>query len=246
MMPVAFIKRIGIKLVINPKLCQQLGVFSKTDNVEINDRFLQFFRKKYNIWYYAFNDRNKFSEPLQLRKNFLIYPGKYETIRQKYSPKRKRKLRLDEEVSTHSKIMETKIKDAETFISANFIGAKDNNDKAHFLEIFTNLENSGHLKIVAFVYKEKIINTIAVFFDEKTVALLGTFNDKEYVKLSGASTIIDHVIAQNIAQKIFDFEGSEIPAIEEFFRGFRPELKMYPAIANSKRCHQKHFKTVLI
>lgn len=234
-MPVPFMKKLGIKLVINPKLCQQLGVFSKTDNVEINDQFLQFFRKKYNIWYYAFNDGNKFSEPLQLRKNFLIEPEKYETVRQKYSPKRKRKLRLDEEVSAHSKVIETKIKDAETFISANFIGAKDNKGKAHFLEIFTNLENSGHLKIVAFVYQAKIINTIAVYFDEKTVALLGTFNDKDYVKLSGASTIIDYVIAQNIEQKIFDFEGSEVPAIEEFFRGFRPELKMYPVIANSKK-----------
>ena len=67
------------------------------------------------------------------------------------------------------------------------------------------------------------------------MALLGTFNAKEYVKLSGSSVIIDHTIAENIKHKIFDFEGSEVPAIEEFFRGFRPELKMYNVISNSKK-----------
>lgn len=234
-MPVPFIKKLGVKLVVNPKLCQQLGVFSEKDNREFNDLFLSFFEKNYNIWYYAFNAENNFSKLLNQRQNFLIYPNNYEAVRQKYSPKRKRKLRLDEEVALNSKVIEINIKDVEAFISSNFIGAKDDKDKLKFLTIFHELERSGYLKITAFVYREKIINAIAVFFDEKTVALLGTFNDKDYVKLSGASTIIDHVIAQNIGQRIFDFEGSDVPAVEEFFRGFRPELQMYPVIANSKK-----------
>ena len=76
---------------------------------------------------------------------------------------------------------------------------------------------------------------LALYFDEKTIALLGTFNTKDSIKLSGSSVLIDYVIRENIEHKIFDFEGSEIPSVEEFFRGFRPDLKPYPIIKNSKK-----------
>ncbi|WP_312397485.1 hypothetical protein [Chryseobacterium sp.] len=240
-MPIPFVKKFGFKLIINPKLCQQLGIFSKEDNVTINDAFLGFFEKKYNIWYYAFNAENKFSKQLNQRQNFLIYPNDYETVRQKYSPKRKRKLRLDEEVLENSEVREVTMAEAFDFISKNTIGAKDEKDKNEFLKTFTDFENAQHLKIVAFFYHGNIINAIAVFSDDKTLALLGTFNDKEHVKLSGSSVIIDHIISQNIQHKIFDFEGSEVPAIEEFFRGFRPELETYSTIFNANKDLLKGF-----
>ena len=45
-MPIPFVKKFAHKLVVNPKLCQQLGVFSKEDRLEINDLFFSFFEKK--------------------------------------------------------------------------------------------------------------------------------------------------------------------------------------------------------
>ncbi|WP_336689034.1 MULTISPECIES: hypothetical protein [unclassified Chryseobacterium] len=240
-MPVPFVKKIGFKIVINPKLCQQLGIFSNIDDVKINDLFLSFLEKKYNIWYYGFNDKNTFSKLLKRRKNFLIYPDNYEIVRQKYSPKRKRKLRLDDDVLQKSEVREVSIFNAWEFISKNLIGAKNEKDKNNFLQIFTDLEKAGYLKLKAFFYGTAIINLIAVYSDDKTIALLGTFNDKDHVKLSGSSFIIDDVIRENIQTKIFDFEGSDIPAIEEFFRGFRPELKSYPVIFNSKKQVIKSF-----
>ncbi|MDO3423500.1 hypothetical protein QWT87_01280 [Chryseobacterium sp. APV1] len=240
-MPVPFVKKIGFKIVINPKLCQQLGIFSHIDDVKINDLFLSFLEKKYNIWYYGFNDKNTFSKLLKRRKNFLIYPDNYEIVRQKYSPKRKRKLRLDDDILQKSEVREVSIFNAWEFISKNLIGAKNEKDKNSFLQIFTDLEKAGYLKLKAFFYDTEIINLIAVFTDHKTVVLLGTFNDKDYIKLSGSSFIIDDVIRENVQTKIFDFEGSDIPAIEEFFRGFRPELKSYPVIFNSKKQVIKSF-----
>lgn len=240
-MPVPFVKKIGFKIVINPKLCQQLGIFSNIDDVKINDLFLSFLERKYNIWYYGFNDKNTFSKLLKRRKNFLIYPDNYEIVRQKYSPKRKRKLRLDDDVLQKSEVREVSIFNAWEFISRNLIGAKNEKDKNSFLQIFTDLEKAGYLKLKAFFYGTAIINLIAVYSDDKTIALLGTFNDKDHIKLSGSSFIIDNVIRKNIQTKIFDFEGSDIPAIEEFFRGFRPELKSYPVIFNSKKQVIKSF-----
>lgn len=234
-MPVPFIKKGGLKIVVNPKLCQQLGIFSKADNIQINDLFLNFFERKYNIWYYAFNDSNTFSESLKQRKNFLIFPESYETVRQRYSPKRKRKLRLDEEVIAKSEVREVHLEEIWDFIAKSMIGAKNQEDKKAFLQLFLDFEKAGYLKTTAFFYDNAVINAIAVFYDEKTVVLLGTFNNKDFVKLSGSSVIIDHVISKNIDSRVFDFEGSEVPAIEEFFRGFRPELKPYPIIQYSKK-----------
>lgn len=234
-MPIPFVKKIGLKLVINPKLCQQLGIFSKKDDVTQNELFLTYIKKNYKVWYYAFNDGNSFSSPLKKRNNFLIYPDQYENVRQRYSPKRKRKLRLDADVIDVSEIRKMKISDAQSFISKNMIGAKNENDKKEFLKIFKALGDSGALTVYAFMYQSRIINAIAVYDDEKTSVLLGTFNEREYVKLAGSSVIIDAAIQENIEKKIFDFEGSEVPAIEEFFRGFRPELKPYCVVENSKK-----------
>ena len=233
-MPVPYIRKFGFKIAVNPRLCQQLGIFSRKDDPEINDLFLKSLEKRYNVWYYAFNDGNAFSQPLQQRKNFLIYPEEYETVRKKYSPKRKRKLRLDEEVSAVSEVRDISMCEAFSFIKDQMIGVKNKKERDTFLEIYKGFADTGNLAISAFLYQNKIINAIALYRDAKTTALLGTFNDKNYVKLSGSCVVIDYAIRESIAQRIFDFEGSEIPSVEEFFRGFRPELKPYGVIRNSK------------
>lgn len=234
-MPIPYIKKLGLKFIINPKLCQQLGIFSKEDNIIINDQFLDFLKSKYRIWYYAFNDTNQFTQTLKRRKNYLINPEDYEVVRQRYSPKRKRKLRLENDVALQSEIKEMTYDDAEKFISKNFIGAKNDNDRAVFLKIFSKFQQKNNLKVVAFLFENEIINIIVLYLEEKVIALLGTFNSKNYIKLSGSSILIDYVIRDQIENRIFDFEGSEVPSVEEFFRGFRPELKPYPIIKNSKK-----------
>lgn len=235
-MPVPYIKKMGLKIVVNPKLCQQLGVFSESDSVEINDLFLKYFEKKYRIWYYAFNDKNCFSKQLKLRKNFLILPDQYENVQKKYSPKRKRKLRLDPEVLEESQISnDVNFEEAKAFIENNMVGADKKSDLADFIRIFEAFYREGSLQFCAFYYQKKLINLIAMHVSSQSVTLLGTFNDKNFVKLSGASVLIDHTIKNHIETRIFDFEGSEIPSVEEFFRGFRPELRPYSAIQNSKK-----------
>ncbi|WP_313091183.1 hypothetical protein [Chryseobacterium flavum] len=231
-MPVPFIRKFGIKIVHNPKLCQQLGVFSAKDNIDINESFLEYLEKNYLIRAYPFNDRNILRTSLRLKKNFLINPDSYETVYSKYSPKRKRKLRLDEEVKNNSEIKTISYEEAEKFIEANMIGLNKESDLSDFMRIFKASYHLNYLRFSAFFYHHKIINIIATYSDCNMVALLGTFNDKEYVKLSGASILIDTVIRENIETSIFDFEGGELPNIEEFFRGFRPELKPYAIIEN--------------
>ncbi|RQO40315.1 hypothetical protein DBR39_05025 [Chryseobacterium sp. KBW03] len=234
-MPVPFVRKYGVKIVHNPKLCQQLGVFSDKDDVDLNEAFLAFLEKNYMIRAYPFNDVNKLRTKIRIKKNFLLYPDSYETVRARYSPKRKRKLRLDEEVLKESEIQTISYDNAKAFIEANTIGLSKENDLSEFMRIFESFHKLDYLKFTAFYYQSRIVNVIATYTDCNMVALLGNFNDKDYVKLSGASVLIDHLIKENIENHIFDFEGGELPNIEEFFRGFRPELRPYGIIENSKK-----------
>ncbi|UKB77696.1 hypothetical protein [Chryseobacterium sp. MEBOG07] len=234
-MPVPFVRKYGVKIVHNPKLCQQLGVFSDKDDVDLNEAFLAFLEKNYMIRAYPFNDVNQLRTKIRIKKNFLLYPDSYEKVYVKYSPKRKRKLRLNEEVLKESEILPISYDNAKTFIEANTIGLSKDNDLSEFMRIFESFHKLDYLKFTAFYYQSKIVNVIATYTDCNMVALLGNFNDKDYVKLSGASLLIDHLIKENIETHIFDFEGGELPNIEEFFRGFRPELRPYGIIENSKK-----------
>jgi len=240
-MPVPYVKKRGVKIVLNPKLCQQLGIFSEKDNPEINELFLSYLKKNYLIRIYTFNDANQFHSAMSVKNNFLIYPESYEKVYAKYSPKRKRKLRLDQSVMEHVGIKNISYDDAESFIKSHILGARKEGDIVGFLRIFKDFFSAQSLHFSAFYYQEKITNLIVTYIDHQTIALLGTFNDKNFVKLSGASVLIDNAIKEHIETRIFDFEGGSLPNIEEFFRGFRPELKPYAIIETSKTDILKKF-----
>ncbi|AZB07487.1 hypothetical protein EG344_00835 [Chryseobacterium sp. G0162] len=245
-MPIPFVRKYGVKIVHNPKLCQQLGVFSHKDNVNLNEQFLDYLESHYLIRVYPFNDGNELRTKLRIKKNFLIYPDAYEKVYARYSPKRKRKLRLDEEVLDHSEVKSVSYDDIKPFIESNIVGLGKESDLAGFMEIYKASYHFKYLSFLAFYYHGEIINAIATYSDCNMVALLGTFSNKEYVKLSGASVLIDRMIKETIETHIFDFEGGDIPNIEEFFRGFRPELKPYAVIESSKKDLFKKLGSLLL
>jgi len=235
-MPVPFIKKMGFKIVVNPKLTQQLGVFSKEDSVVLNEKFLDFLQNHYKIWYYAFNEKNNFKTNLETRKNFVLESDNYENIRQKYSPKRKRKLRLNPGVKEFSEIKENVgLEEAKNFIKRNMIGAENEKDKIQFLEIIKTFSDFNLLDFYGFYFKDELINLVAVYQEIYTSVLIGTYNIKDLVKYNGASNLIDFAIKKNIEIKKFDFEGGELSNMEEYFRGFRAEKRNYAVIKNSKK-----------
>lgn len=234
-MPVPFLKKMGLKIVVNPKLTQQLGIFSEKDSEELNEKFLEFLNKNYRVWYYAFNEKNSFKSNLKKRKNFILEPNSYDIIRQKYSPKRKRKLRLNPGVIEYSEIKENVAFDeARSFIYDNMIGAGKEKDLLEYIEILQNFYHLNLLDLYGFYFKGNLTNLIAVYQENYTSVLLGTYNVKDLVKQNGASNLIDFAIMKNVETKIFDFEGGDLPNMDEYFRGFRAEMKHYSVVENSK------------
>ena len=234
-MPISFLKKMGFKIVVNPKLTQQLGVFSEKDSEKINEKFLAYLNKNYRVWYYAFNEKNAFNSDLRKRKNFILEPNSYEIVRQKYSPKRKRKLRLNPGVIEFSEIKEKiTFDEARNFIHENMIGAGKEKDLLEYIEILQKFSTQNLIDFYGFYFKGNLTNLIAIYQEKYISVLLGTYNVKDLVKQNGASNLIDYAIMKNVETKIFDFEGGDLPNMEEYFRGFRAEMKHYSVVENSK------------
>ena len=240
-MPVPFVIKFGLKFVIHPKLCQQLGVFSQCDDPAQNELFKDFLVENYRVKYYAFNDKNIFKSPMAERKNFVILPDSYENVFKKYSPKRKRKLRLNPGVAEFARIQEISLEEGLPFIAENFKGAPKKSDIAEFIKTFKMLNSTGNLIVFGFFFKEQLTNITVLYRDLGSVALLGTFNDPAYIKNNGASVLVDYGIKSFVDSHIFDFEGGNIPEVEEFFRGFRPIMKPYPYVQRSNSELLKQF-----
>ena len=79
-----------------------------------------------------------------------------------------------------------------------------------------------------------MINLIALYQSPISTVLLGTYNNKNLVKLNGASNLIDEAIKDFIEQKDFDFEGGNLPNLEEYFRGFRAEMRTFSVLNRPK------------
>lgn len=111
---------------------------------------------------------------------------------------------------------------------------KKENVLAHIAKHFVNgnAKNSFATKLV---HENELANVTLCIHDSKTCYyLLGALNKQVKAKNAG-SVCLQHNIeeAQRRGLKIFDFEGSSIPAIESFFRSFGGELTPY---FNVRKC----------
>lgn len=235
-MPFYTIKKMGIEFVVTPFLCQQLGVFSREDRPQINDAFLQYLSRNFNVKSYAFNDRNQFSDKMNTRKNYILFSEDYETVYKRYSPTRRKRIKQNPDIKRESFVSEdVDFTVAEAFIRQNSKGYGDKEQVQKVIGIYKALYKAKKLHLYGFFYRDSLINLITAYEESKTIALLGTFNDASFVKLNGASVLNDEIIKRFVGHKDIDFEGSEVPSIEEFFRGFRPRLMPYPHLLNTNR-----------
>lgn len=229
-MPVPLIKKLGIKFVIMPLFCQQLGVFSSSDNTDINDQFLKALKKNYKIFYYSFNQYNSFSSASEKRKNYIIPISDYDILkRKKYFKGRKSTVKCAQHlIYKEIKLNATHI----SFIENNFKGLTKENDINKFKDYLNFLDTNNSLKLCAAYLDQQLIN-IAILVSEKTeFSLLALINDEIHKKEDGASFLIDKILSHYIHEKRLNFMGSNIPGIERFFKSFGAELHDYNFIQN--------------
>lgn len=224
-MPINLKRKLGFIFVHMPLFCQQMGVFSKEDNPELNTEFLNFLKKKYRVFLYSFNHLNQFKTELEKRKNYIIPVSDYEILkRKKYFKGRKSTVKW----SQHLDFKELELnKETLLFIKDNFKGISKPSDFTLFENYISFLKKNNALKLCGVFHQNMLIN-LAVLVDEGSqFSLLGLINDDEFKNENGPSFLIDKILEKNIHQTSFNFMGSNIRGIEVFFKSFGAELADY-------------------
>ncbi|WP_027376233.1 hypothetical protein [Kaistella palustris] len=236
-MPVPLKRKLGFKLVLMPLFCQQLGVFGAEKNNAKEQEFLDFLRKKYTVFSYAFNFHNSFVSEIKMKKNYVILPVDYAVLRKSYFKGRKSTVKT----AQYLHFKEVKRTDVLDFIKNHFKGLEKPGDVARFFSYIDFLEQNSRLKIFGSFRENDLTNLAVIISSKDKYSLLGLINDGRFKTDNGASFLIDRILKENIAAKTFDFMGGNIRGIELFFKSFGSQLQPYPILETSKRDLVKNF-----
>ncbi len=234
-MPIPLAKKWGFTFVVMPLQTQQLGIFSEKDTPELNESFLAFFQQNYKVFYYAFNAKNEFTTLLKTRKNYKLFAEDYENIKKKYSIHRRRNVRITEVLQDKIKFTEVEnLNHSESFFTENVIGFSNFSLKKRAFENMKNFLSQNLLKVYELYFDGKLASQAYLIESEKEDFLVNFINDKKFSKHNLSSIILDQIFRKNIEKKDFNFHGSNISEIAEFYRRFGATEENYSFVENSK------------
>lgn len=234
-MPVSFVNKFGFKFVVMPFQTQQLGIFSKQDNEILNDEFLRFLQKNYNIYYYAFNHNNKFVSSLKCKFNYRLIKDNYENVRKRYSIHRRRNVRITDFLESKFTFVETKdLSNEKKFFIDNAIGASKKDFK-FFFDNMIKLNAANFLKVFNLYFEDTLASQAYLVNGENEYLLVNFINNKKFLKYNSSSIILDYIFQKSISNKNFNFHGSMISSIANFYKRFGAIEEKYPIIQNSKK-----------
>ena len=232
-MPLPYRYFFGLKFIIRPVLCQQLGVFSPKDDAAVNQQFYDQLLASSPVLYYAFNQHNLVPGTLRERCNMVLPAADFELIYKNFAPQRRNKIRKAEKNLTGRVVDDISWSQAEDFIRKYGLGLKDAAEMNRFLRVLRYFHDNTSLWFSAYFIEDRMANLIAVYEDERSAALLGSFTVPELNKFAGVSLLIGKALQKVMPGKTFDFEGSDIPSIAEFFRGFGVVEQSYHVLEQS-------------
>lgn len=226
--------KLGVKRYLQPPFTQQLGLIAKSYSVDILEEFLSAIPNVNTLINLKGNENSDLSSSTKFRvisrSNLILsLDRKYDVIHSNFSKSLRKRIRRSKEhyfvelskdvdflVSMYQEQMNAKVnlKSTEYIIARKlFHYLIETNRGAIYLA-----KNDEHIEGALFVvkYRNRIIN------------LFGSSNE-EGKKNFAMHGILNHIIEQNAdSSLLFDFEGSDLPGVKQFYESFGPELVNYP------------------
>lgn len=238
-MPLPYKKKYGIKWIIQPTYCQQLGVFyPQRLSYEIFRKFENFLHSL-KVLSYSFNEENTqhFLPSGILNTNQILSLNKnYDQLYNQYNRNRKRNLNKEKpEVTIHEEFIEV-----EKYLQM----IKENQEELYKK---TNTKILSHLlsqlkvqqKGVFLVLKDKenkiLIYSVFIYSEKRIIFLFTVRNGKQNTNHSFTSILVDYMIEKYSNTNLtFDFGGSMMPGVNAFNESFGTSSKYYTVFSNQK------------
>lgn len=234
-MPVPLQFKFGIKFVLQPIYCQQLGVFYRE---EISDELFREFEKKlhkYRVRAYHFNEENtERYQPEGERKvnHVLDLDLPYEEIRKNYNRNRRRKLKtLPDDFSLVDSENYTVFFDLR---SLHYPELDDQKKKEILKRIFANaLEKKKMILKVISNPNQETLALVLYLVSRNRLIQLAAVRDKDIQDIGFFTLILDRVIQEHAeTEKMIDFGGSMMEGVAMYNESFGAKKHLYTKFSN--------------
>lgn len=221
-------RKYGIRYVIQPYFCQQLGVFSKNKlSEEIFTRFLKTIPHRYaNL---QLNTSNAFNLPQEkLRPNYVLkLTDSFEEITSRFGSNCKRNIKKAQ--SYDNKICEITPEKYIDFLIKNDKGIINETMVKTLGMLIDKALDSSSGRILANFSENNLTAAVFLVSTSKRIYYLTPVSSEEGKQKQSMALLVSEVISQNANfDLILDFEGSSIPGVAKFYAGFGADLEYYP------------------
>ena len=224
-------KKFGIKYIYTPPFMQQLGLIGK---LNLEDALLDSLKKFSSYITYNFNFDNKdllSSIPFTEHTNLILtLADSVENIQDKYAKSLQRNLQK----AINNGVTITEGNHSESIIwykkyQGNKIAHIGIVDYEHLNELLALLNSKNQLICKnALNKKGEIIATIVCLKDASRIYNLLPSSSREGKEISAMHMLLDTIISENAQSNyIFDFEGSDIKGVQQFYLQYGATLQPY-------------------
>ena len=233
-MPVSYVRKFGLTFILMPKICQQLGVFSKEDRPDINQQFYEYLDQNFLVVIYAFNGDNQFEFETKKKTSYLLKKDSYANTKKNYSSHRRRNVRIIGDLTGNIKFKNTYQEEDKDFFLENAKGTANEKECHDYFNKFQKLveKNIGSLMILEF--KNKIQSFVYLYEGNRSRYLSLFINEYPLQNPNLPSIMIDHCLQEFIEDKNFDFMGSDVENVAKFNQRFGAVSYQYAILTNSK------------
>jgi hypothetical protein len=225
-MPLPWRRKFFIYYLYQPFFVNMLGVFGNNVSEDIIERFLKSIPSKFLYWDLDLNEGNKACIEtslqhidLRIRKNIFLKLDAYDKLSSSYSRLTKRKLAKAKEEG----IVITKGVSVVDVID-HYINEYERKNRIISDSVYTNLKKTisnfskdNYQTYIAMTKCNEVLGFYLLYTDKRFVySILGGSTEKG--KSIGAFYLLTDAAIQDVAgsQKIFRFEGSDLPGIAFF------------------------------
>lgn len=256
-LPVYEGRKILFPFIVQPIFCQQLGLYTKPnlENAPQNfDKIIQDWQQKYWLISYSFNILNS-SKMSGLHNEFSIclthhldLSGDYQSLFKNYSNNHKRNLKK----AYKSGLTVTKSADIDSLIllfkQNKGLELKEETEKHYqVLKRIHSAANHNRNSIILFAKNQEgdvLAGGLFLLYNKSIVYLFGSSTEEG--KKHGAMVLVQDTLIQTYAgsDHILDFEGSNIPSLARFYKGFGATEKKFYKLSYHKSALIKALKKI--
>jgi hypothetical protein len=223
--PLPWRKKAGIKYLYAPPFIQQLGL---TGNMSIIENIFSLVRKHYKYGDILFNHFNdNLPVPVSAKSNFILPLNKsYTELAARFSNDLKKNLKTTEK--ENFTVLKDQPHQASIELFQKHYSARtphiESEDYERFAVLCDYLKKNGNLITRSIVDDKKELLAIALLLRDRR----RIYNIMNTTTFAGRRKSANHYLIAEILKEfsssdlIFDFEGSDLPGVKEFYENFNP------------------------